>query len=138
MGDRAGRPAAGQRVPVLGPGPGVVLAPAAAGPTSQVIGVDPSATLRRMAAARCAPFVADGVVEVRESGAEAAGGPVASVEAVISVNNVMLWDQPVALRSCIGCCVRAAGWCSACTGMCWAFHPSSCRPTWRPAGSPSR
>jgi hypothetical protein len=47
-----------------------------------------------MAASRCAGQVADGSVELRAGGAERTGCVDASMDAVISVNNVMLWDHP--------------------------------------------
>jgi len=46
-----------------------------------------------MATARCAAAVAAGVVQLREGTAEDAGCADASVDAVISVNNAMLWDR---------------------------------------------
>jgi arsenite methyltransferase len=87
---------AGERVLVLGPGPGLGLALAAAvvGPDGHVLGIEPSAVMRRTAARRCAREVAAGSVEVREGSAERTGCPDASVDAALSVNNVMLWDRP--------------------------------------------
>ncbi|WP_158019682.1 class I SAM-dependent methyltransferase [Mycolicibacterium rhodesiae] len=87
----------GADVLVVGHGPalGVEAAAAATGPTGHVIGVDPSATMRDMAAARCAALIRDGRVEVRDGTAEATGCPDRSIDAAISVNNVMLWDRPV-------------------------------------------
>jgi arsenite methyltransferase len=85
---------AGEQVLVVGHGPGVglSLAAAAVGPTGRVVGVDPSETMRQMANARCAAEIAQGVVEVRDGSAETTGCAEATVDAVISVNNVMLWD----------------------------------------------
>lgn len=87
----------GDRVLVLGHGPGIglALAAAAVAPSGHVVGVDPSALMRRAAAARTAREIARGLVEVREGTAEATGCADASVDAAISVNNVMLWDLPV-------------------------------------------
>jgi arsenite methyltransferase len=84
----------GERVLVVGPGPGVglSLAAAAVGPSGRVVGVDPSETMRQMAMTRCAAEIAQGVVEVRDGSAEATGCAEASADAVISVNNIMLWD----------------------------------------------
>ncbi|MDQ4011463.1 MAG: methyltransferase domain-containing protein [Actinomycetota bacterium] len=86
----------GHRVLAVGPGPGLGLRLAAAeiSPGGQVIGVDPSAVMREMAAARCASLVAEGVVELTDGTAERTGCGSASVDAAISVNNVMLWDRP--------------------------------------------
>ena len=84
----------GEQVLVVGPGPGVgvALAAAAVGPTGHVVGVDPSETMRRMAGGRCAAEIRSGTVELREGTAERTGCPSAGVDAVISVNNVMLWE----------------------------------------------
>ncbi|MGH3977729.1 MAG: class I SAM-dependent methyltransferase [Pseudonocardiaceae bacterium] len=84
----------GDRVLAVGHGPGlgVQLAARAVAPGGQVVGVDPSAVMRQMATARCSGAVADGVVELREGTAERTGCEDASMDAVISVNNVMLWD----------------------------------------------
>lgn len=78
-----------------GPGLGIDAAAAAVAPDGHVVGVDPSATMRDMAAARCASLIRDGRVEVRDGTAEATGCPDGSVGVVISVNNVMMWDRPV-------------------------------------------
>ncbi|WP_165827620.1 class I SAM-dependent methyltransferase [Mycolicibacterium sp. GF69] len=77
-----------------GPGLGIEEAAAATAPTGHVVGVDPSATMRDMAAARCAALIRDGRVEVRDGTAEATGCPHGTVDVVISVNNVMLWGRP--------------------------------------------
>jgi arsenite methyltransferase len=84
----------GERLLVVGHGPGLGLASAAraVGETGQVVGVDPSETMRRMAAGRCASEVRKGTVVLRAGTTEATGCPPASVDAVISVNNVMLWN----------------------------------------------
>lgn len=90
----------GHRVLAVGCGPGLGLHLAAAqvnteaSPSGQVIGVDPSAVMREMARTRCASLVAKGVVVVADGTAEHTGCESASVDAVISVNNVMLWDRP--------------------------------------------
>lgn len=83
----------GERVLVVGHGPGVGLALAAdaVGPTGHVLGVDPSETMRRMASERCAREIRDGVVELRSGTAEVTGAAPASLDVAISVNNVMLW-----------------------------------------------
>ena len=81
----------GQRVLVVGHGPGLGLrlTAAAVSPGGLVVAVDPSSVMRQMATARCAA----GVVELREGTAEDTGCADASVDAVISVNNVTLWDR---------------------------------------------
>ncbi len=90
----------GEHVLVVGPGPGVGLAQAAdaVGPGGLVIGVDPSAAMREMAAARCAAQAAAGHVLLRDGVAERTGCPDASVDKAVSVNNVMLWDRPAGFR----------------------------------------
>ena len=86
----------GQRVLEVGPGPGLGLRLAAeeVGPKGHVLGIDPSPVMRDMATARCASLVAQGVVELAEGTAERTGRDDASVDAVISVNNIMLWERP--------------------------------------------
>lgn len=63
----------GGQVLVVGPGPGVgiALASAAVAPGGHVVGVDPSQTMRQMAATRCASDIAAGRVELREIEREA-------------------------------------------------------------------
>ncbi|GAA1899199.1 class I SAM-dependent methyltransferase [Streptantibioticus ferralitis] len=89
-----------EHVLVVGPGPGVGLALAAeaVGPDGLVVGVDPSTTMREMAAARCAAQIAAGRVQIRPGRAERTECQDASMDAVISVNNVMLWDRPTGFR----------------------------------------
>lgn len=86
---------AGEQVVVVGPGPGVGLALAAeaVGPDGLVVGVDPSATMRRMARDRCAAAIAEGRVRVTEGSAERTRCQPGSMDAAVSVNNVMLWDR---------------------------------------------
>ena len=62
-----------------------------------MVAVEPSAVMRDVAARRCAEQAASGTVEVRDGTAERTGCPDASVDAVLSVNNVMLWDRQVGL-----------------------------------------
>jgi arsenite methyltransferase len=77
-----------------GPGLGVAAAAAAVGPNGHVIGLDPSATMRDMAVARCATLIDDSRVEIRDGNAEESGCADNSMDVAISVNNVMLWDRP--------------------------------------------
>ncbi|MEV6604587.1 methyltransferase domain-containing protein [Kutzneria sp. NPDC051319] len=76
-----------------GPGVGVALAVTAVSPGGHVIGVDPSAVMRTMAAERCAGAIETGDVELRAGSAENTGCADGSVDAAISVNNVMLWNR---------------------------------------------
>ena len=84
----------GERVLVIGHGPGVglALAAAAVGATGRVDGIDPSATMRRMAGEKCAPHIRQGTVEVRNGTADATGSQAGDIDVAISVNNVMLWN----------------------------------------------
>ena len=86
----------GQRVLVIGPGPGVglQLAAAAVVPDGHVIGVEPSEQMRGMAQARCATEIIDRVVALRAGGAEDTGCADGSIDVALSVNNVMMWDRP--------------------------------------------
>jgi SAM-dependent methyltransferase len=77
---------------VVGPGPGVGLEHAGAR-AARVIGVDPSELMRRAARRRCAGLVARGVVRVEDGTAAATGQTDASVDVVLSVNNVQLWPD---------------------------------------------
>lgn len=85
----------GENVLVVGHGPGVGLLSAAkaVSPSGHVIGVEPSETMRAMAAARCASEIKAGLVELRASTADKTGCADNSMDAAISVNNVMLWDR---------------------------------------------
>jgi arsenite methyltransferase len=85
----------GMQVLVVGPGPGLglLLAAAAVGPDGHVIGVDPSETMRNMAAKRCEAQIEAGSIELRDGTAEHTGCGASTVDAVLSVNNVMLWDR---------------------------------------------
>lgn len=76
-----------------GPGLGLVQAAAAVTPGGRVVGVDPSPLMRELATARCAWQISAGVVAVREGTTEDTGCPSESADAVLSVNNVMLWDR---------------------------------------------
>lgn len=86
---------AGENVVVIGHGPGVGLglAAKAVSPDGHVVGVEPSETMRDMAAARCETEIKAGVVELRASTADQTGCADNSMDAAISVNNVMLWDR---------------------------------------------
>jgi arsenite methyltransferase len=92
---RHGGVAPGERVLMIGPGPGIGLELAASAVTAdgRVVGVDPSADMRAMAARRCAAQLASGLVELREGTADRTGCADGSMDVAISVNNVMLWDR---------------------------------------------
>lgn len=90
----------GDRVLVLGPGPGVGLALTAdaLADGGSVVGVDPSRAMRKMAAARCAAGIRSGRVEIREGSSEHTGCADASIDKAISVNNITMWDRPASFR----------------------------------------
>ncbi|SFK33685.1 Methyltransferase domain-containing protein [Amycolatopsis sacchari] len=75
-----------ETVLVVGPGPGVGLA-AAAERAAKVIGVDPSEEMLASCRARCPD------AELRNGTAAGTGQPDASVDVVVSVNNVQLWEN---------------------------------------------
>lgn len=76
----------GETVLVVGPGPGVGLQ-AASEQAGRVIGVDPSEEMLALCRARCPG------AELRLGTAERTGQPDESVDVVLSVNNVQLWDD---------------------------------------------
>lgn len=82
----------GARVLEVGCGPGVgVQALAATASVTLVVGVDPSEVMRDMAAARNREAAAAGRVHIEPGSADWIVRPDASFDAVLSVNNVMLW-----------------------------------------------
>jgi SAM-dependent methyltransferase len=86
-----------RHVLVVGPGAGIGLDLAAkALPAGDIVAVEPSRLMRRLSARRCARHIAAGVVRITTGGAENTGCADSSIEAVISVNNVLLWDQAAA------------------------------------------
>ncbi|MFI9612943.1 class I SAM-dependent methyltransferase [Streptomyces sp. NPDC052023] len=90
-------PAEQDVVLVIGPGPGVGLG-AAAQRSAHVVGVDPSDVMLAMARRRCAPLIRRGRLRLSPGTAARTGQPDASVDVVISVNNLQLWpDVPAAL-----------------------------------------
>ncbi len=89
------RPTTEETVLVVGPGPGVGLA-AAAERARTVIGVDPSHEMLELCARRCADAVEAGTVVLRHATAARTGVDPASVDVVVSVNNVQLWEDRAA------------------------------------------
>ncbi|MQA11047.1 MAG: methyltransferase domain-containing protein [Pseudonocardiaceae bacterium] len=87
----------GERDTVLavGPGPGIGLR-AAAERAGAVIGVDPSETMLAAAREQCRDYVDAGLVELRLGTAESTGLTAASVDVVLSVNNVQIWTDRAA------------------------------------------
>ncbi|MFF0145005.1 methyltransferase family protein [Amycolatopsis sulphurea] len=76
-----------ETVLVTGPGPGLGL-DAASRLAGEVIGVEPSAEMRELCRARCGDRV-----ELRAGTAAHTGSADASVDVVLTVNNVQLWDD---------------------------------------------
>jgi arsenite methyltransferase len=88
-------PGPAEHVLVLGPGPGIGLR-AAAERAGSVVGVDPSEEMLRRCRHECAAAIAAGTVRLRPGSAAHTGQPAASVDVVLSVNNVQLWDDRAA------------------------------------------
>jgi SAM-dependent methyltransferase len=76
-----------ETVLVIGPGPGVGLH-AAALLAGRAVGVDPSPDMLALSHQRCGKLA-----ELRRGSAEETGEADESVDVVLSVNNVMLWDD---------------------------------------------
>ncbi|MCP2260820.1 Methyltransferase domain-containing protein [Streptoalloteichus tenebrarius] len=82
---------------VVGPGPGVGLAEAArVANRGHVVGVDPSEEMLDRCRQRCADLIRTGRVELRRGTAEDTGAADASVDVVLSVNNVVFWSDRAA------------------------------------------
>ncbi|HWD05997.1 MAG TPA: class I SAM-dependent methyltransferase [Amycolatopsis sp.] len=79
-----------ETVLVVGPGPGVGLE-AASRLAGTVIGVEPSAEMRALCRERCGDRV-----ELRAASVSGTGCADGSVDVVLSVNNVQLWDDRAA------------------------------------------
>lgn len=84
-----------ETVLVVGPGPGVGLR-LAGERTRTAVGVDPSPEMLALAQTRCAAEIAAGRVRLTRGSAERTGLAAASVDVVLSVNNVQLWDDRAA------------------------------------------
>lgn len=93
----------GDKVLVLGPGPGVGLAKVAAliAPGGHVTAVEPSPVMRALSSRRCAAEIAGGQVDIRTGTAEDTGCQPLSFDAALAVNNVMLWNLPVAFAELV-------------------------------------
>ncbi|MEV0678143.1 methyltransferase domain-containing protein [Actinosynnema sp. NPDC050436] len=86
------RPRPDEAVLVVGPGPGVGLR-LAGERAARAIGVDPSQVMLDEARTRCADLILAGKVELREGTAARTGQEPASVDAVVAVDNLQLWDN---------------------------------------------
>lgn len=84
----------GDRVLEVGYGPGALIRLLAARTEAAVIqGVDPSPTMRDLAIKTNRAAVQNGRVEVNVGSAEHTGLPDASVDRIVSVNNVAIWPD---------------------------------------------
>lgn len=91
---RLARLSAQHTVLVVGPGPGVGLRTAGE-QAGLAIGVDPSEAMLALARERCGALAEAGRVELRHGSAVHTQQADASVDVVLSVNNVQLWpDRP--------------------------------------------
>lgn len=93
-----GRAGVGGGVPAdvleVGHGPGVLLGMLARrADVGHVIGVDPSVEMRRIAVRSLATEIAEGRLEIRRGDAAATGLADATVDVVVSVNNVAIWPD---------------------------------------------
>ncbi|GAA3858047.1 class I SAM-dependent methyltransferase [Saccharothrix violaceirubra] len=88
-------PAPQEVVLVVGHGPGVGLR-LVGEQAIKAIGVDPSSIMLDEARTRCADLIATGRVELREGTAARTGQPPASVDVVVSVDNLQLWENRAA------------------------------------------
>lgn len=78
----------------LGHGPGTLLAGLARIPgVTRLVGMDPSAEMRRLAVRALAREIARGRVEIWPGDAAATGLPDGSVDLVVSVNTVAVWPD---------------------------------------------
>jgi len=85
-------PTADEVVLVVGPGPGVGLR-LVGERAAKAIGVDPSRVMLDEARDRCADLIVTGRVELREGTAARTGQDASSADAVVSVDNLQLWDN---------------------------------------------
>lgn len=85
--------APGETVLVIGPGPGVGVREALEA-SSRVIAVDPSPVMLKATLRRCRDLLGAGHdLTLRTGTAERLGQEPSSVDAVISVNNIMIWPD---------------------------------------------
>ncbi|WP_433269759.1 class I SAM-dependent methyltransferase [Actinosynnema sp. CS-041913] len=85
-------PTADETVLVVGPGPGVGLR-LVGERAFKAIGVDPSEVMLDKARERCADLIVASRVELREGTAARTGQEPSSVDAVVSVDNLQVWDN---------------------------------------------
>ena len=88
---------------MIGCGPGVgVVAGARRAPNGMVIGIDPSPVMVERTRTRCRRERVEQVTKVERAAAESLPVPDDSQDAVVSVNNIQLWnDRAVGLDECV-------------------------------------
>ena len=91
------------KVLMIGCGPGVgVVAAARRAPNGMVIGIDPSAVMVERTRTRCRRARVEPITRVERAAAESIPLPDHSQDAVVSVNNIQLWDDRAAgLDECV-------------------------------------
>jgi arsenite methyltransferase len=90
-------------VVMIGCGPGVgVVAAARRAPSGIVLGLDPSAVMVERSRKRCRRARVEPLTRVERAAAESLPVPDRSQDAVVSVNNIQLWnDRSVGLDECV-------------------------------------
>lgn len=91
------------KVLMIGCGPGIgVVAAARRAPNGMVIGIDPSNVMTERTRTRCRRARVEHITRVERAAAESIPLPDHSQDAVVSVNNIQLWDDRVAgLDECV-------------------------------------
>ena len=91
------------KVLMIGCGPGVgVVAAARRAPNGMVIGIDPSAVMVERTRTRCRRARVEPITKVERAAAESIPLTDRSQDAVVSVNNIQLWDdRAVGLDECV-------------------------------------
>ena len=90
-------------VVMIGCGPGVgVVAGARRTPNGTVIGLDPSALMVGRTRTRCRKARVEHITRIEQAAAESLPVPDHSQDAVVSVNNIQLWnDRAIGLDECV-------------------------------------
>ena len=90
-------------VVMIGCGPGVgVVAGARRTPNGMVIGLDPSALMVGRTRTRCRKAQVEHITRIEQAAAESLPVPDHSQDAVVSVNNIQLWnDRAIGLDECV-------------------------------------
>ena len=96
-------PGSDAKVLMIGCGPGIgVVAAARRAPNGMVIGIDPSAVMVERTRTRCRRARVEPITKVERAAAESIPLTDRSQDAVVSVNNIQLWDdRAVGLDECV-------------------------------------